>query len=272
GENNEKCKIKSAKLYLSFAIDELKEKTEQKENQTEVKEKTQEEVQSQISTTPQNQTSSLSTSDIDTKIILWYSTDHGKTWNSFAKITTLPLSNSLNNGYISFDAPFIKDWQDIENLRVMLEGVIGGEEKISAFLDGMWIGVEAIGKLREEIPKKRRQIEKNIRPDKNAKHSCKIKDFHINPLTKGHEATTELLLSGNLSGKQIIEIGSLPVGIDVLFQKNNDYIYTPVEGENRIALNIVIYPDAQKGNFSIPIIYKSGNSTTVCQLNINNSE
>lgn len=148
GENNEKCKIKSAKLYLSLAIDELKEKTEQKENQTEVKEKNQEEVQSQISTTPQNQTSSLSTSDIDTKIILWYSTDHGKTWNSFAKITTLPLSNSLNNGYISFDAPFIKAWQDIENLRVMLEGVIGGEEKISAFLDGMWVKVE-VGVKRE---------------------------------------------------------------------------------------------------------------------------
>jgi hypothetical protein len=36
------------------------------------------------------------------------------------------------------------------------------------------------------------------------------------------------------------------------------------------SLEIVNQPGSQKGNFSIPIIYTSSNSTTVCQINVIN--
>jgi len=146
-ENNQNCKISQAKIYLSFAIDR-EESQEKKEN----------EIQNQdtfLTATPtetegiKNQTQEFS--DLDTKIILWYSTDHGKTWNSFGKITTLPLSNYINQGYISFDAPFIKSWQDIENLRVMFEGAVGGEQNIVAFLDSVWVEAGVVEK-KEVVP------------------------------------------------------------------------------------------------------------------------
>lgn len=158
GEQNQNCQISSAKLYLSFAIDEEEKLENQKEN--EQSSLTNQTNQLATQTTQNENTQSQQASDIDTKIILWYSTDHGKTWNSFAKITSLPLSNYLNNGYLSFDAPFIKKWEDVENLRVMIEGVVGGEQKIVAFLDSMWVevgvrkGIGDIKNLPQEIKEK----------------------------------------------------------------------------------------------------------------------
>jgi len=143
GNNNQNCKISQAKIYLSFAIDREESQEKNQDQDT------------SLTTLPtetqgiKNQTQEVS--DLDTKIILWYSTDHGKTWNSFGKITTLPLSNYINQGYISFDAPFIKSWQDIENLRVMFEGAVGGEQNIVAFLDSVWVEAGVVEK-KEVVP------------------------------------------------------------------------------------------------------------------------
>ncbi|MCP6719145.1 MAG: helix-turn-helix domain-containing protein, partial [Patescibacteria group bacterium] len=78
--------------------------------------------------------------NIDTKIIIWWSLD-GQNWQELDKISSYPSSNALNNGYFEYDASFLKDWQDIENLKIKFEGAIGGETNIIAFLDGVWVEV-----------------------------------------------------------------------------------------------------------------------------------
>jgi hypothetical protein len=76
--------------------------------------------------------------NIDAKIIIWYSFD-GETWWQLDTISSYPLSNFLNGGYFSFDAPFLKNWDDIKNLKIKFEGVIGGETNFTAYLDSVWI-------------------------------------------------------------------------------------------------------------------------------------
>jgi len=62
----------------------------------------------------------------------------------------------------------------------------------------------------------------------------------------------------------------LPDGIDITFLNNADYFLSPSKSDNAAVVQITNQPDSQKGNFSIPIIYQSGNSTTICQINIIN--
>lgn len=98
--------------------------------------------------------------NLDARIILSYSLDNGKTWNAFESIKTVPFSNYLNGGYIILDAPFIKNWYDIENFRIRLEGIVGGEEKIIAYLDSVWLEAiatkqfKAPGEITREISEK----------------------------------------------------------------------------------------------------------------------
>lgn len=91
--------------------------------------------------------------NLDARIIIYYSLDNGKTWNFFENIKTVPFSNHLNGGYITLDTPFIKNWYDVENFRIKLEGVIGGEEKLVAYLDSVWIETVAKKQFRssEEV-------------------------------------------------------------------------------------------------------------------------
>ncbi len=150
GKDNENCKLVSPKIYLSFAIDNLNERENSysilKENQA------QPSLTKEISTSIENNQSS---SDIDTKLIIWYSTDNGTTWQILRKITTLPLSNYLNGNYFSFDAPFLQDWSDIKKLKIKLEGTVGGEENIVLCVDSVWVETKVRDKnsisLKEKI-------------------------------------------------------------------------------------------------------------------------
>ena len=79
-------------------------------------------------------------SDIDAKIIIWYSLD-GENWQKLDTISKYPLSNALNSGYFEYDASFLKNWDDVKNLKIKFEGIVGGETVVVAYLDSVWLEV-----------------------------------------------------------------------------------------------------------------------------------
>lgn len=118
-------------------------------------------------------------------------------------------------------------------------------------------------------PLKERKLEKKIQIDKNAFHSCAVNNFTID-ISGQKQLTVELRLEGMRSDFEHLEIGSLPLGIDITFLSNADYNWQPQKDQEATVLQIINQEGSQKGNFSIPIIYQSGNSTTICQINVIN--
>jgi hypothetical protein len=116
---------------------------------------------------------------------------------------------------------------------------------------------------------KERKLDKEIHTDAGARHSCTAKNFSLN-ISDLSQAIVELEFTGVRSDSENLEIGSLPLGIDITFLNNADYSWSPAKSDGGAVLHIVNQPGSQKGNFSIPIIYTSGNSTTVCQINVIN--
>jgi hypothetical protein len=116
---------------------------------------------------------------------------------------------------------------------------------------------------------KERQLTKEIYIDIGARHSCTAKNFNVN-LSGKNQVVVELKFTGMRSDSENLEIGSLPLGIDITFLNNDDYSWSPSKSDDGAVLKITNQPGSQKGNFSIPIIYQSGNSTTVCQINVIN--
>ena len=117
-----------------------------------------------------------------------------------------------------------------------------------------------------------RKLEKEIKTDKQASNRCYVKPFVTN-LSGVASAQAEIIfeIAGGMSAE--IEVGSLPIDIDLVFSQNNDYFITPQSGVNRLGLTINKGEQSQKGSFSIPIIFtKKGvvDSATICQINIIN--
>jgi hypothetical protein len=83
--------------------------------------------------------------DPGTKIIIWWSLD-GQNWQKLDTISDYLLSNAQNSGYFEYDAPFLKNWEDIKNLKIKFEGVIGGENNLTAYLDSLWLEVDYLKK------------------------------------------------------------------------------------------------------------------------------
>ncbi len=118
-----------------------------------------------------------------------------------------------------------------------------------------------------------RRMAEEVWIDVNAKHSCKVDVFH----TDVSEQPT-WLLSVRFYGTSLLtayeaEIGSLPNGIDVRFEKNNDYIYDFRGKETVLELVVIKQDNSLSGDFTIPIIYTQKGkkeSSVICQLNIIN--
>lgn len=143
GKGNKNCSLKSAKVYFSLAIDE-KLALNDLYRMARDKEIGKSSVKIEDEEHPEE------AADIDSKIAIWYSTDNGETWHLLKKVTTLPLSNYLNGDYISLQLEELEGWEDLENLRIRFEGVMGGDEKNIVFLDSTWVEVEA---EQEAVPK-----------------------------------------------------------------------------------------------------------------------
>jgi hypothetical protein len=138
--------------------------------------------------------------------------------------------------------------------------------------EGSSLSVPVIEELQvvQPEPLKERRVEKIVNLDKTATHKCNAEPFRIDISNRQMAFVHILLEKGKIQGSEEIEIGSLPIGIDLLFSKNKDYLYQPQIDESSLDIEITNQPGSQKGNFSIPIIYTSGNSTTICQINIIN--
>jgi hypothetical protein len=83
--------------------------------------------------------------ETDAKIIISWSINADSPdaqWTVLDTISNSSVSNALNNGYFSYDAWFLKNWEDAKNLRIKFEGVSGGETKFTAYLDSVWVEVE----------------------------------------------------------------------------------------------------------------------------------
>ncbi|KPJ56968.1 hypothetical protein AMJ49_02905 [Parcubacteria bacterium DG_74_2] len=80
-------------------------------------------------------------SNLDAKIIIWWSLD-GENWQKLKTISDIPLSNKLNGGYFEIETPFLKSFDDVKNLKIKFEGVVGGETNLVSYLDSVWIEVE----------------------------------------------------------------------------------------------------------------------------------
>jgi hypothetical protein len=78
--------------------------------------------------------------NLDTKIIIWWSFD-GENWQILDTISDYPLSNFLNGGYFSYDVSFLKNFEDVGNLKIKFEGVVGGETNVTVYLDSVWVEV-----------------------------------------------------------------------------------------------------------------------------------
>ncbi|MBU4481042.1 hypothetical protein KKH59_01865 [Patescibacteria group bacterium] len=101
-------------------------------------------VKAEDASTTISTTSSEFFSQLDTKIIIWYSLADGSTispqvWQKLATISNSSMSNALNRGYFEEEAPFIKSFEDVKNLKIKFDGVVGGETNISAYLDSVWV-------------------------------------------------------------------------------------------------------------------------------------
>jgi hypothetical protein len=76
-------------------------------------------------------------------ITIWYSFSdqgNGDVWNQLGAIDANTLANADRGGYLAFDAPFLNDWRDLDNLRIKFSGA-DGSDSIVAYLDSVWVEV-----------------------------------------------------------------------------------------------------------------------------------
>ena len=117
-----------------------------------------------------------------------------------------------------------------------------------------------------------REFKKRIVPDSRAFHSCEAEVFRIDISSKA-SAKAGIMLQRDSDAPYEVEIGGLPLGIDITFSKNNLYRYTQGAGDRSLELTITNQSGSQKGNFSVPIIYTqkgAKDSSVICQINIVN--
>jgi hypothetical protein len=237
-----------------------------------------------------SQTASLSQS-LDNFLEISYSTD-GQNWHLLALVS----DRNFNN--LELEIP-ITSRVELEKLQISIRGTASDTIK-QIYLDGMRIeaqyeiqneekdatsgdstsisegsstqeSFEQINNQPPPVSLKERKLQKHIEVDPKATHSCRVAPFAID-ISNNPSALVKITLA-RIRGEgqpEEIEIGSLPLGIEMVFANNKDYIYQPQANETTLDLEIKNQPGSQKGNFNIAIIYTSGNSTTMCQINVIN--
>jgi hypothetical protein len=168
----------------------------------------------------------------------------------------------------------------VENEEIAQEEIIEVfEEEIIETNDAEYLDIDPVVVLeKKEEPKEKlisettRVYKKNIYIDKEANYECKAEFFKVD-ISNKNKAIKTLLLTRGADISYEIEIGSLPAGIDVKFSENDDYHKKLGLSETSIDVVITKNNSAQKGNFSIPIIYTQkgiADASVICQMNIVN--
>lgn len=134
--------------------------------------------------------------------------------------------------------------------------------------------IEEIEEMIYDVPEivVTRIFKKDIVIDQSATHSCQVETFRVDISDKSSE-TALILLNKSADMSYEVEIGSLPIGIDVYFAKNELYKYNVASSDTSLELKIIKKNDSQKGDFTIPIFYTQkgiNKSSVICQINIVN--
>ncbi|MEK7519331.1 MAG: hypothetical protein AAB565_00880, partial [Patescibacteria group bacterium] len=166
----------------------------------------------------------------DAKIIVWWSLD-GINWEILDKISYYPLSNFTNGGYFTHEAPFLKNWKDIKDLKLKFEGMVGGESTFTAYLDSAWVQVS----LKENLQK-----DSDIKSEKHFK-SSEFPEFELTKATDEKNRENNILekiidFFQPIQNQENLQIGvtlvnqdgeekSLLREQDFIVQKNQEYKY-----------------------------------------------
>ncbi len=120
---------------------------------------------------------------------------------------------------------------------------------------------------------KERKINKNFNISRQTPHRCEVENFSID-ISGRQSVQVKLIFSGKKVNFGEVEIGNLPLGIDIKFSSNQDYLQTISSNDVFLVLEILNQEGSQKGNFNIPIIFtdKEKNESTICQMNVVNLE
>ena len=221
----------------------------------------------------------------------------------------LALLDASQIGGFSADIP-VNSWDEISNFRVSIQSLSTINEVPNVYLDAMILEVEYTDTaietpvieitleptivieepflpedseaIKGEDPSefllapslslpllKERKFREELAVSRESFHFCTVKDFIADLSQQNHE-TIELELGGIRGNTEILKIGNLPVGIDIIFQDNAGYEYYPSKSIGTVILNATNQQGSQRGNFSIPIIYISDGSIAICQINIIN--
>lgn len=188
-----------------------------------------------------------------------------------SEVTTSTFESATSTPVIENQPPPVEEQSEEQPAeeQPVEEGAVETEEDASEEETSILLPVAPSLPALPKPPLKFRQLQKMVQLDKNARHSCEARSFAID-LSGRSQVILELELKGERGDAENIEIGSLPLGIDITFLNNASYSYQPQKNDNTAVVQIINRPDSQKGNFSVPVIYASGNSTTICQINIIN--
>ncbi len=83
----------------------------------------------------------------DVKIIIWYSLgadtglDRDRVWHQLDTLGGQMLVNSINGDYFSYEALFLKSWEDIDSLEIKIEAKTAKQSYV-AYLDSVWVETE----------------------------------------------------------------------------------------------------------------------------------
>lgn len=117
-----------------------------------------------------------------------------------------------------------------------------------------------------------RTFSKKLNVSKEALHSCEVKDFVVD-ISGKKNATTKVKLNREDSVVYVLEVGSLPQGINVTFSKSKEHYFTQSSEDSYVDIVIENQTGSQSGSFTVPIFYtkqEGVNVTTVCSINIVN--
>lgn len=120
-----------------------------------------------------------------------------------------------------------------------------------------------------------RRLAENVVVDPTAKHTCKVDIFRTDISDVATSILSVKFYGTSLLAAYDAEIGSLPNGIDVRFEKNNDYLYNFRGKETTLELIVNKQDNSLSGDFTIPIIFthkSKEESSVICQLNLINEE
>ncbi len=242
--------------------------------------------------TPSNEiTNEVSPTPALTPLFIIKYTLDGENWQVLTAI------DNKENYQTEFELPII-DWSEINNLQISIESTLNTnlEDDLIVFLDGAQLEIEynLIEESTEEpavnpsptpfqFPLEIQQILdilktkikepidiSTLSTEKNKIFSCATEPF-VNEIKEGEVKEVRIILNKNPKAlMEKITIGNLPQGIEIFFEKNNDYAIHPDKEEKELTIKIIALPNAQKGNLSIPIIYQTDNTGTMCQINVVN--